>query len=54
MDKVCLLDKLKKEIECKQEELNELMIGERNKNKILVSSMELDKIINLYYNLIKA
>lgn len=49
-----LLDELKKEIKSKQEELNELVISERNKSKILISSMELDNIINLYYDFIEA
>lgn len=50
MDKVYSLENIKKEIERKQEGLNKLVISETNKNKILKLSMELDNIINLYYN----
>lgn len=51
MDKVYSLENIKKEIERRQQELNELIISEINKNKILQFSMELDNVINLYYNL---
>ncbi|MFA5575904.1 MAG: Spo0E family sporulation regulatory protein-aspartic acid phosphatase [Tissierellaceae bacterium] len=40
---------LKEGIRRKQEELNEIMIAEVDKEKVLKLSQELDKLISFYY-----
>lgn len=50
MNKLGSLEQLRKEIECKREKLNNLIITETDKNKLLILSIELDDVINQYYN----
>jgi len=53
MNERMYLNDLKSEIEVKRQELNRLIIGSIDKNKILKFSMELDKLIYQYCNLEK-
>lgn len=53
MNKLDLLEQVRKEIECKREGLNKLVINEMDKGKVLIFSMELDNLINGYYNLLE-
>lgn len=48
MNERIFLNDLKSEIEIKRQELNRLMTGSMDRNKILEFSMELDKLIYQY------
>lgn len=45
------IDKMKKKIEQKREELNEMFKKDENNDAILKTSIELDNLINEYYGL---
>ncbi|MCR2043264.1 aspartyl-phosphate phosphatase Spo0E family protein [Anaerosalibacter massiliensis] len=51
MNERIYLNDLKSEIEVKRQELNELVIGSIDRNKVLRFSMELDKLIYQYCHL---
>lgn len=50
MSKEQLLKELKTEIETKRRELNSLVTKDMNKDEVLEFSVELDKLIDKYYN----